>query len=126
MLSCLFPAFHIPLIIARKQLKILEICTLFQPIKLQIFCILTIIGQHVYYNCLLTRLWRQKLWNEPHLSNQAVFLRDRKAKTKISISITRKELSRWNKKHFISFFKGFSVAKNCLRSENAPLNLQDL
>ena len=38
--SCL--AFHIPLIFARYQLKISEIRALFQPIKLQIFCILTI------------------------------------------------------------------------------------
>ena len=37
-----FPAFYIPLIFARQQLKISEICTLFQPIELQIFCILTI------------------------------------------------------------------------------------
>ena len=40
-----FHAFHIPLIFARKQLKIsknIKKCTLFQPIKLQIFCILTI------------------------------------------------------------------------------------
>ena len=38
-----FPAFHIPLIFARLQLKISKICTLFQPIKLQVFCILTIV-----------------------------------------------------------------------------------
>ena len=37
-----FLAFHIPLTFARLQLKISKICTLFQPIKLQIFCILTI------------------------------------------------------------------------------------
>ena len=37
-----FPAFHIPLILARQQLKISKICTLFQPIKLQIFRILMI------------------------------------------------------------------------------------
>ena len=35
-------AFHIPFIFALEQLKISEICMLLQPIKLQIFCILTI------------------------------------------------------------------------------------
>ena len=38
-----FLVFHIPLIFALQQLKISEICTLFRPIKLQMFCILTII-----------------------------------------------------------------------------------
>ena len=28
------------------------------------------IGQYVYCNCLLTRLWRQKFQNQCHLSNQ--------------------------------------------------------
>ena len=37
-----FLAFHIPLTISLLQLKKSEISTLFQPIKLQIFCILTI------------------------------------------------------------------------------------
>ena len=32
-----FLTFHIPLIFAMQQLKISEICTLFQPIQLQIF-----------------------------------------------------------------------------------------
>ena len=31
------------------------------------------IGQYVYCNCLLTRLWRYKFWNWPYFSNQAVF-----------------------------------------------------
>ena len=39
-----FLAFHIPLIFALQQTKISEICTLFQPIRLQVFCILTING----------------------------------------------------------------------------------
>ena len=43
MLSCLaFLAFHIQLIFRRQQLKISAICTLFQPMKSQIFCILKI------------------------------------------------------------------------------------
>ena len=40
------------------------------------------IGQYVYCNCLLTRLWRYKFWNWPYLSNQAVFLQYEKAKKK--------------------------------------------
>ena len=31
------------------------------------------IGQYVYCNCLLTRLWRHAFWNQPYISNQAVF-----------------------------------------------------
>ena len=31
------------------------------------------IGQYVYCNCLSTRLWSQKFWNYPYLSNQADF-----------------------------------------------------
>ena len=36
-------AFHIPLIIPLQQLKMSEKCVLSQPIKLQMFCILTIL-----------------------------------------------------------------------------------
>ena len=39
-----FLGFHIPLIFAPQQLNLSEICTLFQTIKLQIFCILTIMA----------------------------------------------------------------------------------
>ena len=45
------------------------------------------------------------------LVNQAVFLHDQKVKTKIEISLPRKELSRRNKKHFSSFVKGFHWSK---------------
>ena len=31
------------------------------------------IEQYVYCNSLLTRLWRNKFWNSPYLSNQAIF-----------------------------------------------------
>ena len=41
------------------------------------------IGQNVYRNCLLTRLLRHKLGDEPYLPNQVVLLHDRKVKTKI-------------------------------------------
>ena len=50
---------HIPLIFARKQLKMSEICTLFQPIKLQIFCILTIMSVNQW----APRSWRVLFWS---------------------------------------------------------------
>ena len=31
------------------------------------------VGQYVYCKCLLPKLWRHKVWNYPHLSNQAGF-----------------------------------------------------
>ena len=31
------------------------------------------------------------------------------------------EVLRWNKKHFSTFYKGFSAAKNCLKPESASL-----
>ena len=34
------------------------------------------IGQYVYCNCLLTRLWRHIFLNWPYLSNKAIFLHD--------------------------------------------------
>ena len=43
-------------------------------------------------------------------SNQAV-LYDKKAKTKITIHWEQKELLKWNKKHFSSFFRAFSCPK---------------
>ena len=43
--------------------------------------------------------------------NQAIFLYDRKAKTKIEIPWERKELLRWNKKHFSLFLKAFQLPK---------------
>ena len=52
------------------------------------------IGQYVYCNCLLTRLWHRKFWNLPHFSNQAIFLYDRKVKTKFKISWERKQILR--------------------------------
>ena len=35
------------------------------------------------------------------------FLHDQKANTKIEISWEQKKFLRWNKKHFLSFLKGF-------------------
>ena len=79
------------------------------------------IGQYLYCNCLFLRLWRQKLWNQPYFSNQAVFLDDQKVKTKIWISWEEKELLKLSKEIFFIIFKGLSVAKNCLRPKSAPL-----
>ena len=62
-----------------------------------------IAGQYVYYNCLLTRLWRYKTWNWPYLANQVVLLHDQIVKTKVLISWEQIELLKWNKKHFSSF-----------------------
>ena len=40
---------------------------------------LSLSGQHVYYNCLLTKLWRHKIWYYTDLSNQTIFLHDQKS-----------------------------------------------
>ena len=50
------------------------------------------IGQYVYCNCLLTRLWRHKFQNQPDLSNQSVFIHDQKVKTPKIVSDLRERL----------------------------------
>ena len=70
----------------------------------------------MYWNCLLTRLWRHKFWNWAYLYNQAVFQLDKNS-GKI-FKWERKEL-RWNKKHFLSFLRGFSC--QTFFHESAPL-----
>ena len=52
-----FPAFHIPLVLVRQQLKISKMCTLFQPIKLQIFCILNTSSFHAVTNFGKLKVW---------------------------------------------------------------------
>ena len=37
------------------------------------------IGQRVYCNCLWTKLWDHRFWNQSYLSNQTVFSRTKKA-----------------------------------------------
>ena len=59
----------------------------------------------------LTRFWPHTFWNWHYLSNEAVFLHDQEVKTKIYISWQRKKISRWNKKHFSSYLKGFQLPK---------------
>ena len=43
--------------------------------------------------------------------NQVIFLHGQKVKTKFWISWERKEVLRWNKKHFSSFLKAFQLPK---------------
>ena len=69
------------------------------------------VGQYVYWNCLLTRLWRHKFSNWPYLSNQVVFVQDQKIMRKFEISWGQKELLKWNKKHFPLFSKGFQLSE---------------
>ena len=46
-----------------------------------------------------------------YLSNQAVLLHDQKVEKNPGISWERKEVLRWNEKHFSSFLKAFSYQK---------------
>ena len=80
------------------------------------------IGQYVYCNCLLTRLWRHKFWNYSFPSNQAVLLHDQKNQDKKLNILRMKRAFEVKWKAFFIIFKGLSVAKNCLRPENAPLS----
>ena len=65
------------------------------------------IGQYVFGNCLLTRLWSHNVETKLIFQIKPFFLHDQKFKTKNWISWERKELLKWNKKHFSSFLKGF-------------------
>ena len=65
------------------------------------------IGQYVNCNCLSTRLWRLNCEINLIFLIKPFFLHGQKIKTKSWISWERKELLRWNKKHFSSFLKGF-------------------
>ena len=55
------------------------------------------IGRYVYNNYLLSSLWCHK-----------VFLLNQKVRAKMLVSQEQKQLLTWNKKHFLSFIKGFS------------------
>ena len=67
------------------------------------------IGRYVYCN-VLTRLWRHKIWSQPDLSSQSIFLHDLSQGKNLNI-LRIKKLLRWNKKHFSSFSKGFQLPK---------------
>ena len=88
--------------------------------------LLEILG-NMYYNCLLTRLWRHKIW-QPDLSNQTVLLHEKNDENSRQIfKYLENEKSFWGEiKLFFIIFKGLSVAKNCLRPGNAPLKHGDL
>ena len=74
----------------------------------QIHCLIDCLYFSRYWAiCILTRLWRHKIWNKPYLFNQAVLIHDEKVKPKTSISWEQKELLRWNN-HFSSLLKGFN------------------
>ena len=82
------------------------------------------IGQYVYCNCLLTRLWRHKLWNRLYLSNQAVFLRQDK-----NVNILRTRRTFKIKYHFYHFLRAFSCQKlsrtwECVLKQNCSFHLQ--
>ena len=51
------------------------------------------IGQYVYWNCLLTSLWRHKFWHWPYIFNKAVFSTWPKSQEKNSNILRTK---RWN------------------------------
>ena len=78
------------------------------------------IGPYVYCNCLFPRLWRHKLWNKSKLFYQAVLVDDKKVTKKCWTFTERKELFRWNKKHFSPFFTKLSASRNCFRPEIVP------
>ena len=61
----------------------------------------------MYCNCLLTRLWRYKFWNQSYLSNQAVFPTWPKSRDKnFNIFRTKKAFTmKW--KTFSIIFTGF-------------------
>ena len=69
------------------------------------------IGQYVYSNCLLPRLWRHEFWNQPDLSYEAVFLHDRKVKTKFKYLEKEKSFSGKIKSIFPYFWKAFNGQK---------------
>ena len=65
-------------------------------------------------NCLLTRLWRHKIWDSPYLSNQVVWLHDQEVKTKIYLE---NEKSFWGEIKCI--FQHFERAFNCKKLSQA-------
>ena len=48
---------------------------------------------------------------EINLPNYAIFLLGQNFKTKIDLSLEKKEILRWNKRHFSVFLKGFQLSK---------------
>ena len=77
------------------------------------------IGIYVHFHCLLTRFCHHKFWNCSFLSDEAIFfLHPQKVKTKMWIYWEQKQLSRWNKKHFLSLWWAFHWSRwNSTRSQ---------
>ena len=69
------------------------------------------ICQYVYFNFLLTSLGRHKFWNWPYLSNQTLFLNDRKVKTKIHILRTKRAFKVKWKASFIIIKRNLNCQK---------------
>ena len=63
------------------------------------------IGQYMYCNCLLTRLWRHKFWNQIYLSNKVTFSIWPKNSNKNSNKIIK------SNKGYLSSSKGFHWSK---------------
>ena len=67
------------------------------------------IGQYVYSNCFLTRLWRHKFWNYPCLSNKAGFSTWPKSQGKNLNIMRAKWAFKMKEKTFFIIFKGLSL-----------------
>ena len=74
-------------------------------------------GDIAHYNCLLTRLWHHKIWNEPYLSNQTVLPHDQKSQDKNLNTQRMKKDFEVKSKALLIIFNRLSIAKNCLRPE---------
>ena len=61
--------------------------------------------------CIAIVLWHHKFQNSPDLSNQAVFIHDKKSKQKLKYLENEKSKIGEIKKHFSSFLKGFQLPK---------------
>ena len=63
---------------------------------------------NVYCNCLLTRLWRREFWNQPYLSNQAIFSTWPKQEKNLNI-LRMKRAFNMKQRAFFIIFKGLSL-----------------
>ena len=61
--------------------------------------------------CIAIVLWHHKFQNSSDLSNQAVFIHDKKSKQKLKYLENEKSKIGEIKKHFSSFLKGFQLPK---------------
>ena len=78
------------------------------------------IGQYVYYNCLLTSLWRHTFETNFIFLIKPFCFMTKKPRQKLQYFEDEKSFSGEIKKHFI-VFKALLVVKNCLRPESASL-----